>query len=72
MNDTPRKPASDKVQGEGNYEAARQYREDAEEFVEENRDRIEDKAREAAKALDGAEGEALKKAEQEARKHARD
>lgn len=72
MNDTPRKPASDKVQGEGNYEAARQYREDVEEFVEENRDQIESKAREAAEALDGSESEALKKAEQEGRKPARD
>jgi hypothetical protein len=64
---TPDSTAPDsKVQGEGDYEAARRYRKDVEEFVEETGpDGIRKKAEDAEKAILGAEGEDLRRAEAE-------
>jgi hypothetical protein len=52
-----------KIQGEGNYEAAKRFREAEEKFVK-TAD-VEKKAREAADALDGPEGEELERARRE-------
>jgi hypothetical protein len=57
--------------GEGNYKATKDYDRRSEEFVAENREELARLAREAAAALDGAEGEELKQAEDEGRSHAR-
>lgn len=61
-------PATDKVQGEGDYEAARRYDEDAETFAKSGK--VEKAARDAAPKSD-AEAEALKKAEEEGKSHAK-
>ena len=53
-------------QGEGNYEAARQFQKSQHEFAQSGR--VEDKAREAEKALDGDEGEELEQARRAAAK----
>jgi hypothetical protein len=56
--------AQDKdIQGEGNYDAARRFREAEEKFVK-TAD-IEGKAKEAEEALDGPEGEELERARRE-------
>ena len=52
-----------KIQGEGDYDAARRFDEDEREFVKKGG--IEKKAREAEQALDGPEGEDLEKARRE-------
>lgn len=57
-----------KIQGEGDYEAARRFRESEEKFVREAP--VEQKAREAEEALDGPEGEDLERARQETAKGA--
>jgi hypothetical protein len=62
-------PSSEK--GEGNYKASKDYDERSERFVAEKGDKVEDLARDAAKALDGSEGAELKQAEKEGRSHAR-
>lgn len=62
---TPPKPED--MQGEGNYDAARQFDAEQTEFAE-NPDKVEQKAREAADALDGPEGEELRDAEAKARR----
>jgi hypothetical protein len=49
-----------KVQGEGDYEAARRFDSDEAKFVRSGK--VREKAREAEKALDGPEGEALERA----------
>ena len=54
---------SDKIQGEGDYEAARRFRKAEEEFVRNGP--VEQKAHEAEAALDGPEGAELEKARQE-------
>ena len=50
----------DRNQGEGNYEAAREFQKSQHEFAQSGR--VEGKAREAAEAVDGEEGEELEKA----------
>jgi len=57
------------IPGEGNYSAARRF--DAQEgtFVEKNRKKIPQMGKDAEKALDGAEGDDLRKAEESARSH---
>lgn len=57
------------VYGEGNYTAARRFREDEEEFVAKNREKIPTMGKEAEKALDGSEGETLRRAEDRATSH---
>jgi hypothetical protein len=51
------------VQGEGNYDAARDYRRDTEAFIAKKGKDIPSMAKDAEKALDGSEGESLKRAE---------
>jgi hypothetical protein len=53
-----------KIQGEGNYDAARKF--DAEERAFVKKGGIEQKAKEAEAALDGPEGEDLERARKEA------
>ena len=53
----------DRVQGEGNYDAARKF--DAEERAFVKSGQVEKKAREAEEALDGPEGEDLEQARRE-------
>ena len=65
-----RKPRD--VVGEGNYTAAREFRKDEEAFVRANRARIPQMGKEAEAALEGPEGGELRRAEDEARAHARD
>ena len=55
------------VQGEGNYGAAKKF--DAEERAFVQKGGVEQKAREAEKALDGPEGADLEKARKEADEH---
>jgi hypothetical protein len=55
--------ADDKIQGEGNYEAARKFQKEEREFVKCGQ--VEQKAREAEEALDGPEGDELEKARRE-------
>ncbi|HEY2033978.1 MAG TPA: hypothetical protein VGH02_09865 [Rhizomicrobium sp.] len=60
------------VTGEGNYTASREFRKDEEAFVRANRGRIAEMGKNAERALEGPEGDELRKAEDEARAHARD
>lgn len=56
----------DRIQGEGNYEAAKEFQESQHEFAKSGR--VEEKAREAAEAIDGEEGAELEKAREAAAK----
>lgn len=60
------------VIGEGNYTASREFRKDEEAFIRANRSRIPQMGKQAEAALDGPEGDELRRAEDEARSHARD
>ena len=53
----------DRIQGEGNYDAARKF--DAEERAFVKSGQVEQKAREAEEALDGPEAEDLEKSRKE-------
>lgn len=64
----PNKPKQEKNQGEGNRDAARRYNEGAQKFAKSGK--VEKAAEEARKALEGPEGEQLRKAEREGKKHA--
>jgi hypothetical protein len=57
----PNKPRDSKIQGEGDYESARRYKRDVEEFVEQND--TEELAREAEPDSE-AEARELERAEQ--------
>ena len=57
----------DKIQGEGDYESARQYREDTEEFVESGK--VDEAARKAGKVSDKERAE-MKRSEKEGKRHA--
>jgi len=57
------------IQGEGNYSAARRFDAREGEFVEKNRRKIPGMGKDAEKALDGPEGDELRKAEDRARAH---
>lgn len=54
------------VQGEGNYEAAAEFQAEQHEFAQ-NEAKVEEAAREAAEAIDGAEKAELEAAEAAAR-----
>jgi hypothetical protein len=58
-----------KIQGEGDYDAARRFDADEKAFVEKNREAIPGLAKAAEDALDGPEGEELRKAEAEGKAH---
>jgi hypothetical protein len=55
-------------EGEGNKTAARHYNEATQKYVESGR--VEQAAEEAAEALDGPEGDELRRAEEEGKSHA--
>jgi hypothetical protein len=57
-------------EGEGSQTAARQYNETTKQFVE--KEDVEAKAEEAARALEGEEGAELRKAEEQGRSRARE
>ena len=54
---------NDKIQGEGNYDAARKFDADEASFIKTHD--VEKKAREAEEALDGPEAEDLERARRE-------
>ena len=58
------------VQGEGNYDAAREYDEQTSEHAE-DKERVKKEAQAAKKALEGEEGDELKRAEEEGKRHAK-
>jgi hypothetical protein len=59
--------AEQRNEGEGNKTAAREYNQAQKQFVEKGG--VEEKAREAEKALEGAEGKDLEHAEAEGKRH---
>lgn len=65
------KPESGGVEGEGSYTATRDYQKSVSGFMETNRDNIEDMAKDAERALQGDERDALLDAEAVARAKAR-
>jgi hypothetical protein len=64
------KMANDKVQGEGNYDAAREYNEKTAEFAKDH-DKVEKAAQDAKKAVEDPEADALEEAEKEGEAPAR-
>ena len=56
-------------QGEGNRGAAKAYNEDTKEFAQSGR--VKDSAQDAKEALEGPEGDDLRRAEKEAKSHAK-
>jgi len=63
-------PRSKEVLGEGNYTAAREFRENQTNFVQRNKSQISELGKQAERALDGSEGNELRRAEAETRSHA--
>jgi hypothetical protein len=53
------------VIGEGNYTASRNFRNEETSFIRNNREEIARKAKEAERALDGPEGDELRRADEE-------
>ena len=62
-----KKDATQRNEGEGNRTAAREYNDAQHDFVDSGK--VEGKAREAQKALDGAEGAKLRDAELVGKRH---
>jgi hypothetical protein len=60
-----------KVEGEGSYEATRRFDKKEEKFVHDKKAEIPGMAKDAEKALDGPEGEELRKAEEIGKSKAR-
>ena len=67
MNKTDKVPANQPNEGEGNKTAARAYNKDAERFAKSGQ--VDQKAREAQKAVDGSEGNELAEAEAIGKSH---
>lgn len=61
--------AEQKNEGEGNRTAARAYDRDQKRFAEEGK--VDEAARDAARAVDGPEGEKLREAEKAGKSHAK-
>jgi hypothetical protein len=59
------------VQGEGDYEATRNFDRAQERFVKSHKDEIPKKAEEARRALESKEGEELRAAEERAKSHSK-
>jgi hypothetical protein len=64
---SPAKETRPRNQGEGNRTAARNYNREQRNFI--RKGRVEDKAREAEKAIEGPEREELERAEAEGKRH---
>ena len=60
---------SGRVEGEGSYTATRAYNKHLSETIQSGK--IDQKAHEARRAVDGPEGDALRRAEAEGKRHAR-
>lgn len=60
-----RKAKTKDVIGEGNYTASRNFRNEETSFIRNNREEIARKAKEAERALDGPEGDELRRADEE-------
>ena len=60
-----RKAKTKDVIGEGNYTASRNFRKEETSFIRNNREEIARKAKEAERALEGPEGEELRRADEE-------
>jgi hypothetical protein len=65
------KSSQDKVHGEGNYEAARDYDKRTEKFISEKKSKIPKYAKAAEKAIEGPEGAELRAAEEKGKAKAR-
>lgn len=65
--DSPANPEK----GEGSYSGTRDYNRRTERFLDEHGNEVEDLARQAEQALDGAEGDDLRRAEEDGKKPAR-
>ncbi len=61
------KPSSGAVQGEGDYASARTFQKHERDFVESGQ--VDQKAREAEKAYEGKEGDELRRAEEQGKRH---
>lgn len=67
------KTGTDKTQqGEGSYEGTREYDERTKAFLDKKGKDVPQLARDAADALDGKDGDELRKAEAEAKAHGQD
>lgn len=64
-----RKAARKEDLGEGNYTASREFRKAETNFVKKNKARIPAMGKAAEKALEGPEGDDLRRAEEEAKSH---
>ena len=60
-----KRPKSKDVIGEGNYTASRNFRKEETSFIRNNRGEIAAKAKEAEAALEGPEGDELRRADEE-------
>jgi hypothetical protein len=68
---TERKNGENGVQGEGDYRSARTYKRDIDQFMNKKGGQIPGMAKDAEDALEGSEGEELKKAEEKGKSKAR-
>jgi hypothetical protein len=62
------RPKQPKVEGEGNYTAAREYDREVEKTAKSGK--VERKAKAAKRAVEGSEGDQLRRAEDEGQRHA--
>ncbi len=62
------RPKQSPVEGEGSYSGARAYDQGVEKTVKSGK--VERKAKEAKRAVEGRDGEALRRAENEGKRHA--
>ena len=67
MSDQKKTTGAGPNEGEGSRTAARAYNKDTRDFVDSGK--VDEKAKEAAKALDGAEAKDLKQAEADGKSH---
>jgi hypothetical protein len=63
MSDNQPASAAPSEKGEGSYQGARDYKRRTETFLDEHGNEVERLAEDAAEALDGTEGDELRKAE---------
>lgn len=68
---TGQKPSDKDVQGEGDYKSARVYKKDIEGFIQKKDSEIPNLAKDAERAVDGAEGAELEKAVEKGKSKAR-
>ena len=67
----PKPTDTPKNQGEGDYDAARRYDKKLEKFVHDKKGEIPKIAKDAEKAIEGPEGDALRRAEETGRSRAK-